>query len=252
MIYLSPNPVKDLEDWLLALLRAEFPETVYVLIGYKEDEDYEAVPYDYIRIMYTGLTTSDNNTYIEQRYGFRVVYSCHLPSTMLPHRRSLALMEKGRLALWQKIPPRPADSLPILLKSEKLAKSKDCNCGPIYVQDWQAYNRVSNILVPVGDPCQGANEPNVLIPNTADYVTPFDKDRYTSINPDYDPSKPLTNGFNQPYTFVNGQWVINPDYDSNKDTVWGNLPFILLLFIKSLNIAVSNQDSQLLWQGAGA
>jgi hypothetical protein len=250
MIYLAPNPVKDLEDWFLAILRAAFPETVYVLIGYKEDEELESVPYDYIRIIYTGLTTNNNNTYIEQQFGFRIVYSCHLPATMLPHRRSLALMEKGRLALWQKIPPRPADSLPILLKSEKLAKSKDCSCGPVYTQDWQAYNRVSNILVPVGDPCQGANELDVLVPNPTDYVTPFNKDFYTGVNSDYDPSKPLSNGFNQPYIWVDGQWVINPDYDPNKETIWGNLPFILLQFIKRIDISVSTQQSELLWQGS--
>ena len=248
MVYLSPDPVKDLEDWFLAVLRAEFPENVYVLIGFKEDEEIEAVPYDYVRIIYAGLTTSDHTSYIEQHFLFKIIYSCHLPATMLPHRRSLALMEKGRLALWQKIPPRPADSLPLLLKSEKLAKSKDCSCGPVYVQNWQAYNRVSNVLVPIGDPCQGANEPNVLVPNPSDYVTPFNTEYYIGINPNYDLTKPLTNGFNQPHLYLNGQWGLNPGHSALKPTVWGNLPFILLRFINQLDISVSTQQSELLWK----
>jgi hypothetical protein len=246
--YLAPEPVKNLEDWLLMQLRAAFPETVYVLIGYKEDEEFEPVPYDYVRIIYTGLTLSEGSVYREQRFGFKIVYSCHLPATMLPHRRALALLEKGRLALWEKIPPRPADALPALLKSEKLAKSKDCGCGPIYTQDWVFYNKISNTLVPYGDPCEGANEPGAVIPNPLDYVTPLDKDWYIGVNPGFDNTKDLCNGFNQPYLFVNGTWVINPDYNARLETTWCNLPFILYGFIKSISIKVSSTDNQLLWQ----
>lgn len=248
MIYLAPEPIKELEDWFLKILRATFDESVYVLIGYREDEDYEAVPYDYIRIVYTGLTTAENSNYIEQKIGFRVIYSCHLPATLLPHRRTLALLEKGRLALWQKLPPRPADSYPILLKAEKIAKPKDCNCGPIYTQDWSIYNRVSNVLVPFGDPCVGANEPDIYIPAPLDYVTPFNDTYYIAVNPGYNPSEPITNGFNQPYNFINGQWVLNPDYNPNLETVYGNLPFLLLLFIKPIRISVSTKQNLSLWK----
>jgi hypothetical protein len=243
MVYLAPEPIRELEDWFLVQLRAAFPETVYVLIGYKEDEDYEPVPYDYVKIIYTGLNNSDHSSHIEQKFTFKIVYSCHLPATLLPHRRSLALMEKGRLALWQKIPPRPSDSLPLLLKSERLAKTKECGCGPVYVQEWSAYNRVSNILVPIADPCQGANEPGAVIPNPSDYVTPLNDAYYIGVNPGFNPNEPISNGFNQPYLYGPNGWVINPDYDPNLETVWGNLPFILSLFIKTLTISVQDQKT---------
>lgn len=248
-VYLAPEPVKDLEDWLLSVLRATFPETVYVLIGYKDDEEQEAVPYDYVRIVYTGLSTNDSTTTLEQRFGFRIIYSCHLPATMLPHRRSLALMEKGRKAIWQKTPPRPADALPALLKSEKLAKNKDCGCGPVYTQDWLFYNKASNTLVPIADPCLGANEPGSQIPAPEDYVTPLTDNWYIGINPDYDPQEPISNGFNQPYNWVNGEWVLNPDYDPQIGTVWGNIPFIILPFIKSLKLSVKASPNTNLYFG---
>ena len=249
MVYLAPNPVKDLEDWFLNILRAEFPESVYVLIGYKDDEEGDPVPYDYVRVIYTGLTTSDNSNYIEQRFGFKIIYSCHLPATMLPHRRSLALMEKGRVALWQKIPPRPADTLPLLLKSEKLVKSKDCDCGPAYSQEWQAYNRVSNILVPIGNPCVGAGEPDIYIPNPLDLVTPLDDEFYIKINPNFETcslTQPIGNGTNQPYNWINNTWVKNSAYNRKLPTVWGCLPFILERFIKSFEVSVQTPKSQLL------
>lgn len=246
-VYLAPEPIKELEDWFLATLRASFPENVFVIITHKAEEEYEAVPYDFIKIVYTGLINNSNTTYFEQQFGFRIVYSCHLPSTLLVHRRALALLEKGRLALWQKTPPRPADALPLLLKSEKLAKSSDCNCGPVYVQDWAVYNRVSNILVPNADPCQGANEPGSLIPAPIDYITPLNDEYYVAVNPGYNPALPITNGINQPYLFIDGAWVLNPDYDPNFETTWGNLPFILLPFVKKLSVTVKNSADQLLW-----
>jgi hypothetical protein len=238
MTYLAPEPVKDLEDWLLGLLRDIFPETVYVLIGYKEDEEQEAVPYDYVRIVYLGCSTNDSTTTIEQRFNFRVIYSCHLPATMLPHRRSLALLEAGRKAIWQKVPPRPADALPALLKSEKLAKIKDCGCGPVYTQDWCFYNKTSNVLTPIADPCLGANEPGSYIPSPEDYITPLTDDWYVGVNSNYDPNLPASGAFNQPYVWIDGEWIINPDYDPLQKTVWGNQPFVLIAFIKQIKIEV--------------
>ncbi len=253
-MYLAPEPVKELEDWFANVLRASVPSSVYIIITFKEDEEIEAVPYDYIKIIYTGVSTNVLINYTEQYFNFKVVYSCHLPATLLPHRRCLALAEKGRLALWEKTPPRPAQAYPLLLKSEKLAKAKDCNCGPVYVQEWQAYNRIQGILVPTGDPCEGAGEPNALLPTPIDYITPLPNapnEYYLVTNPTYDKDSPITNGSNQPYDYnpADGTWAINPGYDPSKPTEWGNLPFILQSFIKDLQInVIDKRVEELLWK----
>ena len=244
-MYLSPEPVKILEDWFLSQLRIAFDQSVYVLIAYKEEEDSEAVPYDYVRIIYTGLSTNVLKDYSDQYFNFRRLYSSHTPSTLLPHRRSLAMLEKGRLALWEKLPPVPAQAYPLLLKSERLAKSSDCNCGPVYVQEWQAYNRLTNILIPNADPCMGAGEPGAIIPPPSGYITPLPQDPliyYIAPNPTYDPEQPESNGFNQPYNWVNNGWVINPGYDPDLPTNWGNIPFILDKFVKSLQVVTTTKE----------
>lgn len=247
-MYLAPEPVKELEDWFLSILRPAFDESVFVIITYKEDEELEPVPYDYIKIIFTGVSTNVLEKYSEQYFNFKLVYSCHLPATLMPHRRVLALLEKGRKALWEKIPPRPAQAYPLLLKAEKIIKSKNCECGPAYSQEWQAYNRVQGILVPFGDPCQGEGEPNSVIPNPNDYITPLPNDPdnyYVRPNPNYDPNSPITNGTNQPYIYDpnTGTWTINPNYNPCLPTTWGNLPFILSKFIKSVSIIVKDKAS---------
>ena len=241
MVYLAPTIVQDLEDWFLTTLRPVYPNSTYIIIGHNPDEEIDAVPYDFVKIVYSGLTTSVNKDYIDQSFNFKLIYASTLPATLLPHRRSLAMAEKGRLTLWEQTPPRPADAYKLLLKSEKLASNKTCSCGPVYIQEWVAYNRLTNILQPYAEPCQGANEPDSILRDPIDYVSPIDCYWYTTPNNDFDSNLPLSNGENQPWLWIDNQWATNHNYNPNLPTIWGNIPFLAMRFITDLQVNIYNK-----------
>jgi hypothetical protein len=251
--FLSSTPVKDLEDWFLAKLRLAFPKEVYTLIGHEADQEFEPVPYDFVRVIYTGMTNRKLTGFVENRYSFQVVYSSHLPNSLLPHRRALAMLELGRETLFEQRPVGLLNAFPLQLESERLGKAKKgCDCGPVYVQNWNAYNKVQSEIIPSADPCFG--EKDSLIPLPTDYISPINNQYYQGINPKFNVNLPISNGnltnqfptwtlipnatppFNNPrFYWDNGEWVIYPNFDPNLPETYGNLPFIPFKFIKSIS-----------------
>lgn len=264
MNFTSDNPVRDLEDFFLRIIRTEFPKEVYVLIGYKLDEEHDATPYDFVRIIFTGMTVRHFTGYNENNFNFQIVYSSHLPATMLPHRRTLAMLEKGRKILNGKLPPSLLNPLPLLLQSEKLGRvKKECECLPPYLQNWSVAQRVNADIIAPMDACH--NEPNTLLLAPLDYITPIDQNYYSGtnstyvianpinngntqyifdgtnfvLNPSYNPSLPTTNPILY-YDTTTGMWVLYPYYDKNLPTSYGNLPFIPYAFLKQIGLTVSD------------
>jgi hypothetical protein len=95
----------------------------------------------------------------------------------------------------------------------------------------------------------GAGEPNAVIPLPSSYITPLPQDPtvyYIAPNPYYGPGQLESNGFNQPYNWVNNDWVLNPEYNPALPTNWGNIPFILDKFIKSLQVVTTTKEGVLL------
>jgi hypothetical protein len=269
-VFTSGEPVKAIEDWLLGILRAAFPKEVYVIIGFKVDEELEPVPYDRVMIIYSGMNYRHYEKYNRNDFGFQIVYTSHLASTMLPHRRALAMLEKGREALIEKTPVGLLNPLPLQLKSEALGKNKKgCDCGPSYVQNWQISNEVSTAIIPNFDPCFG--EPNSTIPAPVDYVTPIDTQYYSGVNPIYIITNVITNG-NTTYIWDGANWILNPNYNPNLPTTnprfywdpttgqwipypyldhnfpdsYGNLPFLPFAFIKNIGLDVVSCKGSLL------
>ena len=103
-VFTSGELVKAIEDWLLGILRAAFSREVYVIVSFKVDEELEPVPYDRVMIIYSGMGYRHYEKYNRNDFGFQIVYTSHIASTMLPHRRALAMLEKGRDALIEQTP----------------------------------------------------------------------------------------------------------------------------------------------------
>jgi hypothetical protein len=238
-IYLAPTPVRDLEVWFYSLLREKFETSVFILFGY-EDEAF--TPESHILISYQGYSSNDSESKVlRQGFTFSISYYSHGPAGINPHHDSLAMLEKGRLALWQKIPPRPSNSFPLKLKSERREKPEDCSCKPYYTQTWECTNEVPRVTVVYSDPCQGANEPNSVLQPPVDIITPFNNEWYYAYNPDYDNTLPETTGVNQPWVkdTVTTAWVANPDFDPLLAPQWGNTVVIIKPYFRGLNLVTN-------------
>jgi hypothetical protein len=211
--------------------------------------------------------------YVENNFGFQIVYSSNLPNTILPHRRALAMLELGRKTLSDLIPVGLLNPFPLQLESEKLGKSKKgCNCGPVYIQNWNVYNKVASEIIANPDPCFG--EINATIPTPVDYISPINSQYYQAPNTGYNPLLPISNGNTQyiwngtdwilnlnfnPLNFIpnprwyydaaTGTWIEYPYFDSTRaETYDGNIPFTVKTFIKNFGLFVYDKPTdQLLW-----
>lgn len=244
--YIAPEPIKNLEDWFLSEIRPLFTQEVYVVLGYIHSDEIEVTPYDLVRVVYSGTSNRTYATHFETSFNFTIYFAVALPYEINPHRQSLAMLEKVRNHLWQKIPPFIADAYPLVLHDEKPIKyaKNDIGLRPGYSQTWSLTTRTIKDVIPAGDPCQGAGEPGSLIPYPTDYLNGVDDIWYVAPNESFIQLNPIINGTNQPYFYdlLSGMWIKNPSYDQSKPTVWGNLPFILLRYVKSFIVEINDTN----------
>jgi hypothetical protein len=238
-------PVRDLEDWFIEKLKTSFIDfqQVFITLGYEGAEESELVPLSHIVIKYLSYTSNDTTASVfRQGFVFEIQYQAHGPAGLNPHHDALAMAEKGRLALWQQIPPRPSNAFPLKLKSEKILKAKDCKCKPGFSQIWECLNEVPRTIAVFPDACQGAGEPDSTIRTPLDSITPFNAEWYYATNSLYDASLESSSGTNQPWVqdTVTSPWVVNPTFDINFPVKWGNIPVILKPYFKKLNLGVQS------------
>jgi hypothetical protein len=237
--YLAPTPVQDLEAWFHTILRAALPPEVFIILGPKSSDS--AVPGSHVRINYESYYSTDTTTMVKEGFVFTVSYYSNGVSNHNPHHPALKLLELGRRALWQQIPPRPADAFPLQLRGEKIIPpEKGCGCLTAYQQTWRALNEITLTRAIYADPCEGASEPGSVLPAPNDSITPFDDHWYYLLNHDYDPQAPETQGTNQPWVkdTLTGAWVVNPSFVPRLPVRWGNIPVILAPYVKTIALAV--------------
>jgi hypothetical protein len=244
MTYLSPTPVRDLENWFLGKLKLALPSDVYLVLG--PEDNSALVPESHVRIEYTGYSSSAGTTSIRQSFNFRLTFRSAGPSDLNPHHDALTLMEAARFALWEQLPPRPATASYLILQSEKsLAPETGCGCKPGYEQNWSASGIASNEIRPSFDPCVDEGEPDAVIPQPLDFITPFNEDWYYCLNPEYDSNLPLTIGENEPWNFndiATEKPVANPLFNPDKPPKWGNRPVIICPYFKKLNLIIKPRN----------
>jgi len=242
--YLLPTPVRDLERWFYTKLKAALPPEVFIILGPKSLEDTALVPGAHVRINYESYYSTDTTTLVKEGFVFTVSYYNVGAANLNPHHPSLALMEMGRVALWQQVPPAPADAFPLQLRGEKLIPpEKDCGCLAAYQQTWRALTEIALTTTIYADPCQGASEPGSVLLAPLDSITPFNNEWYYAANPEYDASQPESVGANQPWVrdIQTGAWVANPTYNDLLPTQWGNTPILLRPYVKNLELRIQPQ-----------
>lgn len=236
MIYLHPQPVRDLENWFYGLLRPVLDPAIFISFGQETEEQF--VPETHVRIAYKEWYSSLT------KYGYRFQLEFHSSgvANLNPHHDSLSLLELSRFTLWQKIPPRPGAAAPLLLESEgQLKPRKGCGCKPGYYQVWQAWSNLPQEVLPGFDPCVDAGEPGSVIPLPLDYISPFNLDWYYGLNPDYNNLLPNTVGSNAPW-ILGDPPIANANFDPNKLTIWGNTQVILFPYFKKINLNITPVD----------
>lgn len=247
LTYLSETPVADLESWFSQILKLAFPEKIFFVLG--PSTESELIPESHIRINYKSYSSNSSakETVLRQSFDFEISYYSSGPSDLHPHHDALAMMEKGRFSLWQKTPPRPANSGPLILRSEKLNEPpENCGCKFSYSQIWSCSNLVNQEIVDFPfDPCISAGEPNVLIPVPIDFIKAFNSDWYYCLNSKYDSLQPFSIGENQPWTIDTSgtaEPARNPNFNDQKPTIWGNIPIILCSYFKKLQLVITPEE----------
>jgi hypothetical protein len=240
--YLSHNPIKTLEAWFYGILREALGPDIYIVLGPKVLEQTEFVPESHVRISYESYYSSDNTTIHREGFVFSVSYYVTGAAHHNPHHPALDVMEKGRFALWQKVPPVPADSSPLQLRSEKIIPpEKGCGCLIAYQQIWRCTTEIAVSTTIYADPCEGAQEPGSVIPPPIDAITPFNSEWYFSLNSNYDSLQPASVGANQPWLLdtLTGLWGVNPAFNDLLPIEWGNIPVILKKYLNKIILNVT-------------
>jgi hypothetical protein len=245
MIYLGPAPVRALENWFYERLRAILPDEVFIVLGPKSLEPTALIPQSHVRIAYEAYYSNDSTTSITQGFVFTLTYNVSGASNGLnPHHPALDLMELCRKALWQQVPPVPANAFPLQLKSEKeVPGEKACGCKVAYQQTWRALNTIQLQTALDADPCRSAAEPGSVLGFAPEAIAPFNDKWYYVLNPKYDNTKAQSLGVNQPWLqdTVTSQWVVNPVYKPSEPVQWGNVPVILRPYFSALTLGASPQ-----------